>query len=374
MTGDFLQAIIDAPEDDAPRLVYADWLEDNGQPERAEFIRVQIELEPHRFEIDRPRVRELLAREDDLLHLYREEWLGLAPSAGPDLYGPFCRRGVPEVVAVSLDVLLGHGHELLAAHPTLREVAVFDVQGRCDELARCPLLDRVATLEVADWLAEEDGRALLASPLFRRLPAVRLWYEEGVPWLPTPEEWPAGARAQVIEFGGASVGRPGRVSAELNDLSGRFAEQGKALVPVRPFLARFPLLPELRQNLHPGRAGDGRQVLFAHGREASDPVVFAFFDDAGNLVGARQGPGPGCCRYTEDYADWLAKEIGYRPCLAWMREFEAYQGLGIHLLPGAPTDFSSTGELWWWLYQGKYVINWCNTPWASRRSGEITDT
>src|SRR4051794_6643142 len=38
------QAIIDAPEEDAPRLVYADWLEEHGQPERAEFIRVQCEL------------------------------------------------------------------------------------------------------------------------------------------------------------------------------------------------------------------------------------------------------------------------------------------------------------------------------------------
>lgn len=41
---DFLSTIIAAPVDDAPRLVYADWLEENGQPERAEFIRVQIEL------------------------------------------------------------------------------------------------------------------------------------------------------------------------------------------------------------------------------------------------------------------------------------------------------------------------------------------
>jgi uncharacterized protein (TIGR02996 family) len=37
----FLTAIGDAPGDDTPRLVYADWLEDGGQPERAEFVRVQ---------------------------------------------------------------------------------------------------------------------------------------------------------------------------------------------------------------------------------------------------------------------------------------------------------------------------------------------
>ncbi len=38
------QAILEAPEDDAPRLVSAGWLDDNGQPKRAEFIRVQVAL------------------------------------------------------------------------------------------------------------------------------------------------------------------------------------------------------------------------------------------------------------------------------------------------------------------------------------------
>src|SRR5262245_14016045 len=37
-------AVLDHPADDTPRLVFADWLEENDQPERAEFIRVQIEL------------------------------------------------------------------------------------------------------------------------------------------------------------------------------------------------------------------------------------------------------------------------------------------------------------------------------------------
>jgi len=40
---DFMAAIIANPADDAPRLVYADWLEEHDDP-RGEFIRVQIEL------------------------------------------------------------------------------------------------------------------------------------------------------------------------------------------------------------------------------------------------------------------------------------------------------------------------------------------
>ena len=38
----FLAAIKAAPDDDLPRLVYADWLDENGQPEYADFIRIQI--------------------------------------------------------------------------------------------------------------------------------------------------------------------------------------------------------------------------------------------------------------------------------------------------------------------------------------------
>src|SRR5947209_12547364 len=40
----FLRAICESPDDDAPRLVFADWLDENGDAERAEFIRRHIRL------------------------------------------------------------------------------------------------------------------------------------------------------------------------------------------------------------------------------------------------------------------------------------------------------------------------------------------
>lgn len=43
----FEAAIRANPDDDLARLVYADWLEENGNTERAEFIRVQVELVKH---------------------------------------------------------------------------------------------------------------------------------------------------------------------------------------------------------------------------------------------------------------------------------------------------------------------------------------
>src|SRR5437016_2642828 len=61
----FLQAILEAHDDDAPRLVYADWLDDHGDEWRAEFIRVQCEAA--RLPEGDPRRRELAARADELL-------------------------------------------------------------------------------------------------------------------------------------------------------------------------------------------------------------------------------------------------------------------------------------------------------------------
>ena len=68
--GDALyRAILDQPDDDAPRLIWADWLDEHGDPDRAEFVRLQCEwanLDPS--DPGRPR---LAKRCDDLLSRHR---------------------------------------------------------------------------------------------------------------------------------------------------------------------------------------------------------------------------------------------------------------------------------------------------------------
>jgi uncharacterized protein (TIGR02996 family) len=59
----FLRAIANAPEDDAPRLIYADWLEERGDP-RAEYVRLELELH-HIDERDSVRRLELELRHID---------------------------------------------------------------------------------------------------------------------------------------------------------------------------------------------------------------------------------------------------------------------------------------------------------------------
>jgi uncharacterized protein (TIGR02996 family) len=69
----FLNTIVAAPDDDAPRLIYADWLDENGDPERAEFIRKQIEILkiPH----EDPRRKVIESRIDHLSQQHRQRWL-----------------------------------------------------------------------------------------------------------------------------------------------------------------------------------------------------------------------------------------------------------------------------------------------------------
>jgi uncharacterized protein (TIGR02996 family) len=69
----FLHAIREAPDDDAPRLVLADWFEDHGDPHRAEFIRAQLRLAADLPEDER---RELTEQEGALLAMHAERWLG----------------------------------------------------------------------------------------------------------------------------------------------------------------------------------------------------------------------------------------------------------------------------------------------------------
>src|SRR4051794_33213202 len=73
----FLQAILEAPEDDAPRLIYADWLDDHGDAERADFIRTQVFRA--RLPADDPRQRELGEREQALLAAHAEAWQAHLP-------------------------------------------------------------------------------------------------------------------------------------------------------------------------------------------------------------------------------------------------------------------------------------------------------
>jgi uncharacterized protein (TIGR02996 family) len=87
MNADALLAeILANPDDDAPRLIYADWLEEHGDPDRAAFIRAQVRLAHFNWRAIPPGAehypgeREALAsQEAELWRRHKEEWLAELP-------------------------------------------------------------------------------------------------------------------------------------------------------------------------------------------------------------------------------------------------------------------------------------------------------
>src|SRR5262245_11845729 len=101
MTDDaFLQAIIEDPDDDGPRLVYADFLDERGDPQ-GEVIRLQCERAT--LAEDDPRVEALVKREQELLAEHQEEWVG---AVGLFSTGYAFRRGFIESVTLPVEDFL----------------------------------------------------------------------------------------------------------------------------------------------------------------------------------------------------------------------------------------------------------------------------
>ncbi len=140
----FLAAIADRPDDDLPRLVYADYLEENGDPDRAEFIRTQIELAKlHDYHLRRAALEQ---RERELLFAHKDAW------TLPELHGlsQSFRRGFVELVNVSAEWLVAHPGRLLAAHGPLRAVRVFRASAYLTRLAEVPDFARFESLDLSN--------------------------------------------------------------------------------------------------------------------------------------------------------------------------------------------------------------------------------
>jgi uncharacterized protein (TIGR02996 family) len=166
----FLRTIAAAPDDDAPRLVYADWLEDRGDP-RGAFIRVQCALAA--LPPDDPRRPDLEDAERRLRAAHAANWT--AELNGAVRAAEF-RRGFVEGVALSAAAFLEHGEKLLAPG-LVRTVRLADCGDAVPALARCPLLARVESLDLGvNYLGDEKMAALLRSEHVRGVRGLGLSY------------------------------------------------------------------------------------------------------------------------------------------------------------------------------------------------------
>lgn len=177
MTDDaaFLAAIADQPDDDLPRLAYADFLDDRGKSARAEFIRVQCELA--RLPATDPRRAALAAREAELIEAHRREWT--VPNVGPQAFS----RGFVEDIHTSADRFLAQARRI-SATTVVRTLRLVNADRRIPELSALPLFARIErlafdnnTLGVQQRIVRFFGTADLPRLRSLSLRNNRLWAE-----------------------------------------------------------------------------------------------------------------------------------------------------------------------------------------------------
>jgi uncharacterized protein (TIGR02996 family) len=173
----FLDDIVANIDDDTPRLVFADWLAENGRDDRAEFIRVQVERS--RLPAwDANQVR-LALREQELLAKHGEEWLAEVPAVEGARWEGFRRGIVAEVSFASFEAMRAGAHACRAVAPV--EAITVRWPRRREKKGQAPPIAELRELTLTGWPGSEDEVARLAgSPQLAtlRLLSVRgLWPE-----------------------------------------------------------------------------------------------------------------------------------------------------------------------------------------------------
>jgi uncharacterized protein (TIGR02996 family) len=166
----FLADIVAHPDDDAPRLIYADWLDDHGKADRAEFIRLQCRIV--RAPADHPDLEAWRQREAQLLRRHGSLWSRPLPYR-PYFNSPF-HRGFVESVDVDLDQFLQLGDR--PWQKPLRMLRFMHVSApSLRRLVQVPQLARLAALVVTGTWRAAGLAVLLGSPHLRNLRGLSVW-------------------------------------------------------------------------------------------------------------------------------------------------------------------------------------------------------
>src|SRR5262249_45999206 len=141
---------------DTPRLVYADWLQENGDPDRAEFIRLQVQL----ARLSEGDGRQLELRANDLLARHEDEWV--RPVRGLVLWYRF-ERGFVGTVGVEAVAFLASAAGLFRLAP-VRYASIQVGAGEVAAVAASPHLARLRSLHIGDEAGDAGAEWLAGSP------------------------------------------------------------------------------------------------------------------------------------------------------------------------------------------------------------------
>ncbi len=176
-----IEQILQCPDDDAPRLAYADWLAERGDP-RGDFIRVDCEMEG--LDEADPRREPLAERYNALISKHGKKWvkplgeLGLRPMFNNAIYPSlWFERGMIEHLTIDKrGAIPGNAEKIFELAPTVRRLTIERCSPDFAGIARCPQMSRVIELNLSGELklSIADLQLLLGSPHFAQLRVLRL--------------------------------------------------------------------------------------------------------------------------------------------------------------------------------------------------------
>ncbi len=164
----FLEAILECPDDDVPRLIFADWLDEYGDADRAEFIRVQCALAGKDLPLTRR--AEFDRRQQLLLEQCGEKW---ARPLRRLVHSWRFHRGFIDDIVVWNDRFLVAAKRIFRRAPIRHLRIRFDPHGVAKPiaaLAESEQLNRLHALDLSgNRLDSRHVRALIVSEHLTRL-------------------------------------------------------------------------------------------------------------------------------------------------------------------------------------------------------------
>jgi uncharacterized protein (TIGR02996 family) len=274
----FLADIAAHPDDDTPRLIFADWLQDNGQPERAELIRLQCRLDPDRDNFDKLTLNPLREQIETLNGPLKEtesNWLIQLGELPPHEYLGWhvrWRRGFVDELQLPASWIVQYGEHLRQHYPLLRKLTLFRLNGWGQRLAESPHLEGIRELEFPCWYGDEDAMAIAASPYLRAVERVVCWSgnrdERQGRIFAQSRAWPGLRNLHLV-----SLGSPAAWIEAVNLAAGRPLATGY------DFDADlFPFAPDFYPGFLAGKLPDGTQ-LFLCDNTPTDVEGVAFDPD-----------------------------------------------------------------------------------------------
>jgi uncharacterized protein (TIGR02996 family) len=296
-----LAAIWEHPQEDTPRLMYADWLDERGgesEAARAELIRVQCALES--LDGDDPRFDELEARAEALQNKWDRKWRRAMPKGCKQGYVYTRGFPVPYLGQLSVAGLVKQGEsrmkcaplwryhygvygrhlDELLAWPYLHRLEMFALRpdlpdGWAKRLAACDGLRNVTDLQLIDcWLSADEMQTILDAWTGRHLRTLRFdTSDSDALWVLANHPAAAGLRSLVIDecrlptTAIRHLAR-GKSLTQLIGLTFDYGRMGDALVKE---LLKWPVLRKLRSlSLAENRLTNAGAVALAKSRSLAN--------------------------------------------------------------------------------------------------------